>query len=389
MFFFWELRVFFNDFGSEMVLSVFPAFFTSVLKSGAGALGLVEGLADGAANIIKIYAGRYSDTLQKRKPFIVAGYTLSTLTRPLYMLTSSVGGVLGLRFADRIGKGLRDAPRDAIISLSTSPAQMGQAFGFHRMLDTLGGIAGPLAAYFILRAYPGGFNIVFVSAFVVGLCAVASLFFIKDIVGQSGGRDISLQSVATFPPTFRRYLVALFLLAVGSMPVAVLLLVTQRLGFSLYGLQCFVRFVFNVGWACKRPPRRTGSVAVGVRVSPCRICIHTFCPRSMGAWRRIFCPRAFPCTYGRGCPRTRVRAFAGVKAGRGVRTRECSNGLWAYGGRGRRWLSLGACGAGCRARCCRMFCGHRYCRTVVNQTEVKFINRLARKGLLAGADLVY
>jgi MFS family permease len=237
MFFFWELRVFFNDFGSEMVLSVFPAFFTSVLKSGAGALGL-----------IKIYAGRYSDTLQKRKPFIVAGYTLSTLTRPLYMLTSSVGGVLGLRFADRIGKGLRDAPRDAIISLSTSPAQMGQAFGFHRMLDTLGGIAGPLAAYFILRAYPGGFNIVFVSAFVVGLCAVASLFFIKDIVGQSGGRDISLQSVATFPPTFRRYLVALFLLAVGSMPVAVLLLVTQRLGFSLASIPLFY-MVYSVSYA--------------------------------------------------------------------------------------------------------------------------------------------
>ena len=97
------LTSFFNDFSSEMILAIFPAFFTSVLKAGAGSLGLVEGFADGAANIIKIYAGRLSDSTQKRKPFMVAGYALSVVTRPVYLLVSSVGGVVGLRFADRVG----------------------------------------------------------------------------------------------------------------------------------------------------------------------------------------------------------------------------------------------------------------------------------------------
>lgn len=241
------LTSFFNDFASEMVLSVFPAFFTSVLRSGAGALGLVEGVADGAANIVKIYAGRFSDRMQKRKPFIVVGYTLSTLTRPLYLAVSSVGGVLGLRFADRVGKGLRDGPRDAIISLSTPPARLGHAFGFHRMLDTIGGISGPLAAYFILRAYPNGFDIVFVVAFVVGLCAVASLFFVKDIVGAAQGNHLSLERLAVFPPDFRRYLFALFFLAAGSMPIAVILLKTQHLGLPLSSIPLFY-MIYSVSY---------------------------------------------------------------------------------------------------------------------------------------------
>lgn len=233
------LASFFNDMSNEMVLSIFPAFFTSVLKAGAGSLGLVEGLADGAANIIKIYAGRFSDKIQKRKPFMIFGYGLSVATRPLYLLVSSVGGVVGIRFADRIGKGLREAPRDAIISLSTSKEEMGRAFGYHRMLDSLGGILGPLVAYFILRAYPEGFNIVFVVAFVIGLFAVASLFLVKDIAGVVLKGNLSLDSLYVFPSEFKRYLVALFLLSAGSLPVAVLLLKTQHLGFSLASIPLF------------------------------------------------------------------------------------------------------------------------------------------------------
>ncbi len=239
---------FLNDFASEMTLSIFPAFFTSVLKSGAGALGLVEGVADGAANVIKIYAGRYSDKLERRKPFVVLGYVVSTATRPLYLLVSSVGGVLGLRFADRIGKGVRDGARDAVISLSTPPEHMGHAFGFHRAMDTFGGILGPLTAYFILRAYPGGFNIIFLTAFVAGLCAVASLFFIKDVKGSLNGNGLSLKKLSVFPKSFRRYLIALFFLAVGSIPVAVLLLKTQHLGFALASIPLFYMF-YSVSYA--------------------------------------------------------------------------------------------------------------------------------------------
>ncbi len=233
------LTSFFNDMSNEMVLAIFPAFFTSVLKAGAGSLGLVEGLADGAANIIKIYAGRYSDKIRKRKPFMILGYGLSVATRPMYLLAGTVGGVIGIRVADRIGKGLREAPRDAIISFSTPKEEMGRAFGFHRMMDTLGAILGPFIAYLILRAYPEGFNIVFVVAFIIGLLAVASLVFVRDIVGEARKGNISLGSISVFPPDFKRYLVALFLLSAGSIPVAVLLLKTQHLGFSLASIPLF------------------------------------------------------------------------------------------------------------------------------------------------------
>ena len=242
------LTSFFNDFSSEMVLAVFPAFFTSVLKTGASSLGMVEGLADGAANLIKIYAGRLSDSAQKRKPFILAGYSLSVAVRPLYLLVSSVGGVLGLRVTDRIGKGLREGPRDAIISLSTKPEELGRAFGYHRAMDTLGAVVGPLVAYLILRAYPGAFNTIFITAFVVGICAVLSITFIKEVVGVTKKKDISLAALSDFPPRFKRYLIALFFLSAGRIPVAVLLLKTQHLGLSLASIPLFY-MLYNLSYA--------------------------------------------------------------------------------------------------------------------------------------------
>src|SRR3989344_7381741 len=138
--FFLGLTSFLNDFSSEMVFSVFPAFFTSVLKAGAGALGLVDGVAEASSNLFKIYSGHLSDRFQKRKPLVVSGYMLSVLTRPFYSLTSTVGGALGLRFLDRVGKGMRDAPRDAIITLSTPKEELGRSFGYHRAMDTTGAI---------------------------------------------------------------------------------------------------------------------------------------------------------------------------------------------------------------------------------------------------------
>ena len=105
------LTSFFNDFSNEMILSSFPAFFTSVLKSGAASLGLVEGIADGAANILKIYSGQLSDKLRRRRIFIFIGYSMSVAVRPFYILMGSVAGVLGLRVIDRVGKGVREAPR--------------------------------------------------------------------------------------------------------------------------------------------------------------------------------------------------------------------------------------------------------------------------------------
>jgi MFS family permease len=154
---------------SERVLglprSVFLLGVTiSVLKSGAQSLGLVEGIAGATSNLIKIASGRWSDRIQRRKVFAIFGYGISVLSRPLYLLATNVGFVIALRLADRVGKGLRDSPRDALIALSTPKEESGRAFGYHRAMDTLGAVLGPLVAFVVLSLFPQVFDAVFHSA---------------------------------------------------------------------------------------------------------------------------------------------------------------------------------------------------------------------------------
>jgi MFS family permease len=238
----------FNDFSSEMVLSVFPAFFTSVLKSGAASLGLVEGLADAASNFIKIFSGNISDKIRKRRIFVVAGYALSVATRPFYIFAGKVSSVLGLRLADRVGKGLRDSPRDALISLSVPKEELGRSFGYHRAMDTTGAILGPLAAYFILRALPNGFNLVFSVAFLAGLFAIATLFFIKEVSGAAASKNLNLKNWANFSPKFKSYLFSVVILSLGTMPIAVLLLKTKDLKLAAASIPLYYA-ITNVAYA--------------------------------------------------------------------------------------------------------------------------------------------
>jgi MFS family permease len=244
--FFLGLTSFFNDFSSEMVVSVFPAFFISVLKTGAESLGLMEGIAEAASNLIKIYSGRWSDRIEKRKIFAIAGYTLSVFTRPFYIFAGAVAAVVGLRLTDRIGKGLRDSPRDALISLSTPEEETGRSFGYHRAMDTLGAIAGPLVAYVVLSYNPAAFNSVFIIAFAVGLAAIASLWLVQDI------RQTLAVRRSEAPYGFSRevygYLVSVFILSIGTLPVAVLLLKTRDLGIAIASIPLFYA-ISNISYA--------------------------------------------------------------------------------------------------------------------------------------------
>jgi MFS family permease len=244
--FFLGLTSFFNDFSSEMVASIFPAFFISVLKTGAESLGLVEGVADAASNLIKIYSGRWSDKIEQRKIFAVAGYTLSVFTRPFYVLAGSVGAVISLRLTDRIGKGLRDSPRDALISLSTPKEESGRSFGYHRAMDTLGAIIGPLVAFVVLSYYPMAFNSVFIIAFIVGLLAIASLWLVQDI-----RQTLTIQRDEVFEGFSRRvyrYLISIFTLSIGTLPMAVLLLKTRDLGVDIATIPLFYA-ISNISYA--------------------------------------------------------------------------------------------------------------------------------------------
>ncbi|OHA25049.1 MAG: hypothetical protein A3H57_00485 [Candidatus Taylorbacteria bacterium RIFCSPLOWO2_02_FULL_43_11] len=236
--FFMGMVSFFNDFSNEMILSVFPAFFAGVLKAGAASLGMVEGIADGASQFIKIFSGRYSDKIQKRKLPAVLGYALSVAVRPFYINASTLLGVLTPRVIDRVGKGLREAPRDSLISLSVQKEELGKSFGFHRAMDTVGGIAGPLTAYLILRYMPNNFNAVFLCAFVIGLLAIFSFVFIKEVkvVAQYVSNK---NSRIPLPPHFFSSLLSFFILSLGTLPVALMLLRIADFGYDLSTIPLF------------------------------------------------------------------------------------------------------------------------------------------------------
>jgi MFS family permease len=246
--FFLGVTSLFNDFSSEMIAAVFPVFFTTVLRAGAASLGLVEGVSDGFSNLIKIYSGDFSDKLQRKKLWVVAGYAFSVITRPFYLFASRVTSAFGLRFLDRVGKGVRDAPRDALISLSSPSEEMGKSFGYHRAMDTIGAILGPLTAYLILKNFSAGFHYVFLTSFGIGVMALISLWFVTDVKGTPIPKRMDFDSFRRFSTPFKLYLVSVLVLSVGSLPTAVLLLKTQSVGLTVYSIPLFY-MIYNLSYA--------------------------------------------------------------------------------------------------------------------------------------------
>ncbi len=161
---------FLTDVSSEMILPLLPIFLVSTLGASTALLGLIEGIADSTASILKVFSGWYSDRTGKRKPFVTTGYSLSTVSKALYAGATSGAHVLFIRFADRVGKGIRTSPRDAIIADSTTSKTRGRAFGLHRSMDTAGAILGPLLALVLFPIL--GFRKVFLLAAVPGATAV-------------------------------------------------------------------------------------------------------------------------------------------------------------------------------------------------------------------------
>ena len=153
-----------TDVSSEMIVPLLPAFVTGTLRASVASLGVIEGVAECTATMLRVFSGWLSDRMGRRKPFMMFGYGLSTAAKGALALAGSWPMVLALRFSDRVGKGLRNPPRDALIADSVSPAQIGRAFGLHRAMDTLGAALGPLAAFFLLRAWPGALRRVFLLA---------------------------------------------------------------------------------------------------------------------------------------------------------------------------------------------------------------------------------
>lgn len=167
---------FLTDLSSEMIYPLLPVFLSATLGASAVVLGVVEGAAESVAAVLKLVSGWWSDRLARRKPLVVAGYTLASVVRPLIGLATSAGQVLAIRVTDRVGKGLRSSPRDALITDAVDPRVRGRAFGFHRAADHAGALLGPLVA-FALLAWGLEMRSVFLWAAVPGALAVATLVF--------------------------------------------------------------------------------------------------------------------------------------------------------------------------------------------------------------------
>ncbi len=171
---------FFADVASEMLYPVTPIFLTTVLGASMASVGLIEGIAESIASLMKTYSGSWSDYISKRKPFIVIGYLLGAVSKPIIGLSTSWLGVLLARGIDRTGKGLRSAPRDAMISDSVSPEKRGAAFGWHRGMDTLGAAVGPLFAILLLSINPSELRPLYFWALIPGILSVLIIFSIRE-----------------------------------------------------------------------------------------------------------------------------------------------------------------------------------------------------------------
>jgi MFS family permease len=169
----------FTDVASEMLYPVTPIFLTVVLGSSMAVVGIIEGLAEVTAGLLKGYFGRLSDKKKKRSIFVVLGYALSALSKPLPGFFPALSAVITSRVTDRVGKGIRTAPRDALLS-SYAEGNTGAVFGFHRGMDTLGAALGPVGALILLYFYPGDYTLIFLVAFVPSIIAVSFTLFVKD-----------------------------------------------------------------------------------------------------------------------------------------------------------------------------------------------------------------
>ncbi|MCC6650225.1 MAG: MFS transporter [Candidatus Eisenbacteria bacterium] len=258
----------FTDISSEMLVPIIPLFVTATLHASVASLGVIEGVAECAASLLRLFSGRLADRSARRKPFVLLGYGLSGAAKAGMALVTGWSGMLGLRFADRVGKAIRSPARDALIADSTADAHMGRAFGIHRAMDTLGAAIGPLVAWWLLAHWPGdgaeGYRRVFAfSAIPATLALLVIVFFVR--APREGAER------ATAPPrwsiphgAFRRFLAVDVAFQLGNSSMAFVLLRTQAAGWSA-GQVSLVYLAYNLVYALLALPFGRLSDRIGRR----------------------------------------------------------------------------------------------------------------------------
>jgi MFS family permease len=216
---------FFTDFSSEMIYPLLPVFLATTLGAGPAVLGLIEGVAETTASLLKLFSGMAADRTKRKKPLVLAGYGLSALMRPLMAFATGWSHVLAVRFADRIGKGVRTSPRDALVAAYVPPPDRGRAFGLQRAMDHLGAVAGPLAAFLLLYGLDLPLRTVFLWSAVPGAVAVFVLLTaVREVASPPPAGPAPKLFDGTLPRPFRGYLAIVALFTLGNASDAFLVL---------------------------------------------------------------------------------------------------------------------------------------------------------------------
>lgn len=224
---------FFMDISSEMIYPLVPLFLANVLGVNKSVIGLIEGIAESTASLLKVFSGWFSDRIGNRKWLMAVGYGISAISRPIIALAATWHHVMGFRFMDRFGKGIRTAPRDAIIAESSETAYMGRAFSFHRSLDTMGAVIGPALAFFLLGIFSNDYRKVFWLSMIPGIIAVLLIIFFiteKKKVFSVKPAERPKLTMKHFDWRFKSFVLIAGIFAIGNSSDVFLILRAQQIG---------------------------------------------------------------------------------------------------------------------------------------------------------------
>ncbi len=226
---------FLSDVASDMIYPLLPDFLTRTLHAGPAALGLIEGIAEATASLMKVASGWWSDRVRKRKPIVVVGYSIAAAARPLIGLVSTWTQVLAIRFADRVGKGIRTSPRDALLADMVPPAERGRAYGLQRAMDNAGSVGGPLLAALLLKFFFEDERSVFLLAAIPGVVAVLVLLAkVREVPRRERAAPEASSRGAVLPRRFWTVLSIFVLFTLASSTDAFLLLKAGDTGVALW-----------------------------------------------------------------------------------------------------------------------------------------------------------
>lgn len=241
--FFTGLTSFFTDTSTKMVYSVMPIFLLSIGASKT-TISLIEGIAESTASLLKVVSGYWSDKIGRNKPFMVIGYGIAAIITPLYALARIPIQILFYRFFERIGKGLRTAPRDSLISGSIQKNEAGKTFGFQKAMDNSGAIVGPLIAFLLLSIFPLNYSCIFLLATIPAILGVLTIvIFIKEAKAETI-KTTNKISLKQLPKKFYFFLIIIFVFTLGNSADALLLVKTSETGIDKAYIP-FMYMIFN------------------------------------------------------------------------------------------------------------------------------------------------